>query len=79
MKHYHPEFSKFLDYTPSVTDLAYARTVGNMEPIEGPQQASRKSFTVEKTEKTPTKPENSRRTIGSVAEVKEVKKATAKL
>jgi len=30
-KHYHPELSKFLDYTPSVTELAYARTMGSNE------------------------------------------------
>lgn len=28
VKHYHPEFTKFLDSTPNVADLAYARTVG---------------------------------------------------
>lgn len=29
VKHYHPEYSKFLDTTPNVADLAYARTVGD--------------------------------------------------
>ncbi|XP_972506.2 PHD finger protein 20 isoform X1 [Tribolium castaneum] len=28
VKHYHPEYMKFLDSTPNVADLAYARTVG---------------------------------------------------
>ena len=77
MKHYHPEFSKFLDYTPSVTDLAYARTVGSLEPMDGPQQASRKSFGIEKPDKSPVKPENSRKSITAAADVvKESKKAT---
>lgn len=28
IKHYHPEYSKFLGSTPNVADLAYARTIG---------------------------------------------------
>lgn len=28
MKHYHPEYSKFVGSTPNVADLAYARTIG---------------------------------------------------
>ncbi|XP_017758548.1 PREDICTED: uncharacterized protein LOC108549586 isoform X3 [Eufriesea mexicana] len=32
IKHYHPEYSKFLGCTPNVADLAYARTIG--ESIE---------------------------------------------
>lgn len=28
VKHYHPEYTKYLDSTPNVADLAYARTVG---------------------------------------------------
>lgn len=35
-KHYHPELSKYLDYTPSVTDLAYARTVSSLEQDGSP-------------------------------------------
>ncbi|XP_034934323.1 uncharacterized protein MBD-R2 [Chelonus insularis] len=31
IKHYHPEFSKYLGSTPNVADLAYARTIG--EPV----------------------------------------------
>lgn len=42
VKHYHPEYTKFLDCTPNVADLAYARTVGenldktpnNIKPIQ---------------------------------------------
>ncbi|XP_072377745.1 uncharacterized protein [Diabrotica undecimpunctata] len=30
VKHYHPEYTKFLDSTPNVADLAYARTVGEI-------------------------------------------------
>lgn len=29
VKHYHPEYTKYLDSTPNVADLAYARTVGD--------------------------------------------------
>lgn len=32
IKHYHPEYSRFLGSTPNVADLAYARTIG--EPLE---------------------------------------------
>ncbi|KAK7793947.1 hypothetical protein R5R35_005816 [Gryllus longicercus] len=32
MKHYHPEYNRFVASTPNVADLAYARTVG--EPLE---------------------------------------------
>jgi hypothetical protein len=28
LKHYHPEYNKFMGSTPNVADLAYARTVG---------------------------------------------------
>jgi hypothetical protein len=28
LKHYHPEYNKFVSSTPNVADLAYARTVG---------------------------------------------------
>nr|CAI5838605.1 unnamed protein product [Callosobruchus analis] len=37
VKHYHPEYTKFLDSTPNVADLAYARTVGeNLDKSPGP-------------------------------------------
>nr|XP_023017755.1 PHD finger protein 20 [Leptinotarsa decemlineata] len=37
VKHYHPEYTKFLDSTPNVADLAYARTVGeNLDRSPGP-------------------------------------------
>ncbi|XP_067014455.2 uncharacterized protein [Anabrus simplex] len=32
IKHYHPEYNKFMGSTPNVADLAYARTIG--EPVE---------------------------------------------
>jgi hypothetical protein len=28
LKHYHPEYNKFMGSTPNVADLAYARTIG---------------------------------------------------
>ena len=61
MKHYHPEFSKYLDYTPSVTDLAYARTVGSLDVAEGTCSAPRK--VTEKSEKPPAKVENVRKAV----------------
>lgn len=60
MKHYHPEFSKYLDYTPSVTDLAYARTVGGLDAVEGSSPAPRK--VIERPEKLSSKVENIRKT-----------------
>lgn len=39
VKHYHPEYTKFLDSTPNVADLAYARTVGEaLDKSPGQQQ-----------------------------------------
>ncbi|KAG5898748.1 hypothetical protein JTB14_020942 [Gonioctena quinquepunctata] len=39
VKHYHPEYTKFLDSTPNVADLAYARTVGeNLDRSPGPSK-----------------------------------------
>lgn len=39
VKHYHPEYTKFLDSTPNVADLAYARTVGeNLDKSPGPSK-----------------------------------------
>ncbi|KAJ8979550.1 hypothetical protein NQ317_017699 [Molorchus minor] len=39
VKHYHPEYTKFLDSTPNVADLAYARTVGeNLDKSPGPSR-----------------------------------------
>ncbi|KAJ8916175.1 hypothetical protein NQ315_016314 [Exocentrus adspersus] len=41
VKHYHPEYTKFLDSTPNVADLAYARTVGeNLDKSPGPTKSS---------------------------------------
>ncbi|XP_060517511.1 PHD finger protein 20 [Cylas formicarius] len=37
VKHYHPEYSKYLESTPNVADLAYARTVGeSLDSSPGP-------------------------------------------
>ncbi|KAL1491319.1 hypothetical protein ABEB36_011932 [Hypothenemus hampei] len=37
VKHYHSEYTKYLDFTPNVADLAYARTVGeNLDRSPGP-------------------------------------------
>ncbi|KAL0276895.1 UNVERIFIED_CONTAM: hypothetical protein PYX00_004362 [Menopon gallinae] len=61
VKHYHPEFSKYLDYTPSVTDLAYMRTVGSLETSDSSPSAPRKTVAaVEKIEKAPVKPEKAK-------------------
>lgn len=41
VKHYHPEYTKFLDFTPNVADLAYARTVGEaLDKSPGPSKAT---------------------------------------
>lgn len=40
VKHYHPEYTKFLDSTPNVADLAYARTVGeSLDRSPGPDKS----------------------------------------
>lgn len=42
VKHYHPEYTKFLDSTPNVADLAYARTVGeSLDRSPGPEKPTR--------------------------------------
>ena len=39
VKHYHPEYTKFLDSTPNVADLAYARTVSDsLDRSVGPEK-----------------------------------------
>lgn len=39
VKHYHPQYTKFLDSTPNVADLAYARTVGeSLDRSPGPDK-----------------------------------------
>lgn len=39
VKHYHPEYTKYLDSTPNVADLAYARTVGeSLDRSPGPEK-----------------------------------------
>lgn len=73
MKHYHPEFSKYLDYTPSVTDLAYARTVGGLDSSDVSSPLPRKVS--EKTEKPSGKLENVRKSSDTSFEYsKETKK-----
>nr|CAD7397927.1 unnamed protein product [Timema cristinae] len=43
LKHYHPEYNKFMGSTPNVADLAYARTIG--ENLEDLMPKSRFTFT----------------------------------
>ena len=43
IKHYHPEYNKFMGSTPNVADLAYARTIG--ESIDDLMPKSRYSNT----------------------------------
>ncbi|XP_057665384.1 PHD finger protein 20-like isoform X8 [Diorhabda carinulata] len=53
VKHYHPEYTKFLDSTPNVADLAYARTVGeNLDRSPGPQKPPFKTAPKSLTPKT---------------------------
>ena len=40
VKHYHPEYSKFLGSTPNVADLAYARTIGESIVDVTPKKSS---------------------------------------
>lgn len=60
VKHYHPEYTKFLDSTPNVADLAYARTVGESldksperniksTPVRQPQKVATPKIVVPKT------------------------------
>lgn len=50
VKHYHSEYTKYLESMPNVADLAYARTVGeNLDRSPGPQ----KQNIIPKTERTP--------------------------
>ncbi|KAL3281097.1 hypothetical protein HHI36_004321 [Cryptolaemus montrouzieri] len=49
VKHYHPEYSRFLDTTPNVADLAYARTVGDsLDKSPVPAKPSRPKNTTPK-------------------------------
>lgn len=54
VKHYHPEYTKFLDFTPNVADLAYARTVG--ETLDKSPGASKSTPTKPPSKQTPVKP-----------------------
>ncbi|XP_050306837.1 PHD finger protein 20 isoform X2 [Anthonomus grandis grandis] len=45
VKHYHPEYTKYLESTPNVADLAYARTVGeNLDRSPGPKSGEPKKI-----------------------------------
>ncbi|KAL0109349.1 hypothetical protein PUN28_014432 [Cardiocondyla obscurior] len=59
IKHYHPEYSKFLGSTPKVEDLAYARTIG--ESIEDiiPKKTSTFLEKINKSAKKKSLPEKS--------------------
>lgn len=53
VKHYHSEYTKYLDSTPNVADLAYARTVGeSLDRSPGPTKSTVK-LSMEKTPTTP--------------------------
>nr|XP_022905186.1 PHD finger protein 20-like [Onthophagus taurus] len=52
VKHYHPEYTKYLDSTPNVADLAYARTVGeSLDRSPGPEKQQRLSTNTKSTSK----------------------------
>lgn len=54
VKHYHPEYTKFLDSTPNVADLAYARTVGeSLDKSPGLEKVTRAGSS-KPTQKTST-------------------------
>lgn len=49
VKHYHSEYTKYLDSTPNVADLAYARTVGeNLDKSPGSSKPSTPKQPIEK-------------------------------
>ncbi|XP_050306838.1 PHD finger protein 20 isoform X3 [Anthonomus grandis grandis] len=55
VKHYHPEYTKYLESTPNVADLAYARTVGeNLDRSPGPKSGEPKKIVTSKTAKLTT-------------------------
>lgn len=60
VKHYHPKYTKFLDFTPNVADLAYARTVGEaLDKSPAPPKASpAKSTPKQGTSKVVSKPQS---------------------
>ncbi|XP_025991994.2 uncharacterized protein LOC105202675 isoform X4 [Solenopsis invicta] len=63
IKHYHPEYSKFLGSTPKVEDLAYARTIG--ESIEDiiPKKSTTFLEKINKSAKKKSLPEKSSSTL----------------
>lgn len=76
VKHYHPEYTKFLDSTPNVADLAYARTVGeNLDRSPGPQKPPPLKPAVKTTPKTP---KHSASGIEEMPELKPVTKPKTK-
>lgn len=52
VKHYHPEYAKYLGSTPNVADLAYARTIG--EPVVDATPKSRFSEKRKSLQEKPT-------------------------
>lgn len=49
VKHYHSEYTKYLESTPNVADLAYARTVGeSLDRSPGPSKPSGSKAATEK-------------------------------
>lgn len=75
VKHYHPKYSKFLDSTPNVADLAYARTVGeslDRSPI------SEKSYKVTKSRISTPKIKQESLTDESVKDTEIIKLLTSK-
>ncbi|CAH1176132.1 unnamed protein product [Phaedon cochleariae] len=68
VKHYHPEYTKFLDSTPNVADLAYARTVGeNLDKSPGPTKPPPLKPVARGTPKTSKQPSS------PVSEIQELK------
>ncbi|XP_011690021.1 PREDICTED: PHD finger protein 20 isoform X1 [Wasmannia auropunctata] len=65
IKHYHPEYSKFLGSTPKVEDLAYARTIG--ESIEDiiPKKSTTFLEKINKSAKKKSLPDKSPSTLQS--------------
>lgn len=57
IKHYHPEYTKFIGSTPNVADLAYARTVGehidDIVPKQKPMNVATDKEKIVKTEISP--------------------------
>ncbi|XP_077264124.1 PHD finger protein MBD-R2 isoform X4 [Temnothorax americanus] len=63
IKHYHPEYSKFLGSTPKVEDLAYARTIGESVEDIIPKKSITFSEKINKSAKKKSLPEKSSSTL----------------